>query len=290
MTRWKKTLGIVLILLLCLSFTLTGCAKSSDAPADSTAPTTEPTMEPTPEPAAEPIEITVLAAASLTEAFTEMAESFESEHEGISVVLSFAGSQECVAQIESGVAADIFASANTKYMDTVVAEGYVNTGAPVIFANNKLVAVCSKSVDPVPGFESLAEGDLMLVIADETVPVGKYTLAMLDNVTAAGTLPGYADKFLDAVVSKETNVKLVLSKVEMGEADCGIVYTSDAVSADQDAVYTVDIPGEYNVVATYPVAVLKESAHQDAAQLFLEYILSGTGSEILLKYGLSKPE
>ena len=85
-------------------------------------------------------------------------------------------------------------------------------------------------------------------------------------------------------------MKLVLSKVEMGEADCGIVYTSDAVYADQDAVYTVDIPGEYNVVATYPIAVLKESAHPDAAQLFLDYILSDTGSEILLKYGLLKPE
>jgi len=287
MTRWKRGLWIGSILLLCAVFALAGCAKPAEAPTDSTESPMEPTTEPV---AAKPTEITVLAAASLTEAFTEMAESFEAAHEDISVVLSFAGSQECVAQIESGVAADIFASANTKYMDTVVAEAYVEEDAPVIFANNKLVIVCSKSIDPVPAFESLAEDGLMLVIADETVPVGKYTLAMLDNVTAAGNLPGYADTFLEAVVSKETNVKLVLSKVEMGEADCGIVYTSDAVSADQDAVVTVDIPAEYNVVATYPIAPLAASENKEAAQAFIDYILSEEGSGIVMKYGLSKPE
>lgn len=286
----NKRVGLALILLLSLAIALAGCAKPAETP-DNAAPAVDASVEPTPEPiAAEPVEITVLAAASLTEAFTEMAESFEAAHEGVTVILSFAGSQECVAQIESGVTADIFASANTKYMDTMVEESYVEPEAPVIFANNKLVAVCSKSVDPAPAFADLAEEDLLLVIADETVPVGRYTLTMLENVTASGTLDGFSEKFLGKVVSMETNVKLVLSKVEMGEADCGIVYTSDAVSADPDAVYTVDIPGEYNVVATYPIAVLKESAHPDAAQLFLDYILSDTGSEILLKYGLSKPE
>lgn len=297
MARWKRGLGIGLILLLGASFALTGCANTAGTPVDSAAPTAAPAVEATAEiapestpEAAEPAEITVLAAASLTEAFTEIAESFEAEHQGMTVTLSFAGSQECVAQIEGGVAADIFASANTSYMDTVVEEGYADPTDPVVFASNKLIAVCNKSLDPAPAFESLADGELMLVIADKTVPVGKYTLTMLDNVTAAGALPDYAEKFMDAVVSKETNVKLVLSKVELGEADCGIVYTSDAVSADPEAVYTVEVPDEYNVVATYPIAMLKDSPQPEAAQLFLDYILSDKGSEILLKYGLSKPE
>lgn len=291
MKKGKRAPGIVCALFLCMTFALMGCS----APVSQIEPTAAPTatvetvvtIELT-SSSATPKEITVLAAASLSEAFTEMAQAFEQET-GIAVVLSFAGSQECVAQILGGVKADVFASASNSYMEELIEKGFVSKDETKLFAANKLILVCSKKLTPAPVFAGLAEKKLLLVIADETVPVGKYTLAMLEKITKAGLLPGFAEKFLAQVVSKETNVKLVLKKVEMGEADCGIVYTSDAVSADMEAVYTIDIPDEYNVTASYPASVLQNSQNKKAAQQWMDYLTSDRGQVFLEKYGLLKP-
>lgn len=278
-------------LVLCVAPALAACSAPASAPgATVAAPAATATAQPTEAPAEAPkVELTVLAASSLTESFTQLGKNFEAAHPDIKVAFSFAGSQDLVAQITSGVKADVFASASKSYMDALVEKGLVDKDAAKTFAGNKLVVVCRKDLSPMPAFADLGSKKLLLVIADETVPVGKYTLTMLDKVEKAGAIPGFKEKFLANVVSKETNVKLVLQKVVLGEADCGIVYTTDALTADQTKIATVAVPDEYNVPASYPAAALLGSAHPSEAKQFMYYILSDAGQATFQKFGFTKP-
>jgi molybdate transport system substrate-binding protein len=233
----------------------------------------------------EEVTLSVYAAASLTEAFTDIAAAYEEENPDVTVELNFAGSQALTTQIEEGGYADVFASANTKYMDQLTEEGYIESSE--LFAGNKLVIVVNNdSVDKVQTIEDLAADDVSLAIAESSVPVGKYSQTFLDNLTEAGT---YGDTFNEEVmanvVSSDLTVKDVLSKVELGEVDAGIVYTSDYVSADQDAVTTVEIEDDINVAAEYPIGTLAESENTETAQSFVDYVLSESGQSILSDYG-----
>lgn len=250
------------ILLFLLIFTLTLSACGPNAPQPATA------------------KITVFAAASLTDAFSEIGAAFESAHPGVDVTFNFGGSNTLRAQIEQGAPADIFAPANTREMDTLVAAGLVVE--PQTFATNQLVVVLPAS-NPggIATLEDLATPGIKLVLAAEEVPAGRYALASLGYLNSL-----YGDDFsqrvLSNIVSREENVRVVLTKVLLGEADAGMVYRSDAAMAD---VLTLEIPESANVTAEYPIAVLEEADQNLLAADFVAFVLSSEAQAILAKYG-----
>jgi molybdate transport system substrate-binding protein len=222
---------------------------------------------------ATPGELKVFAAASLTAAFTEIGEQFTNAN-GTKVTFNFAGSQALATQIQQAAPADVFASADIANMDKVTDL----VGTPQNFASNLLAIVVEKgNPKDVKGLEDLAKPDLKVVLAAEEVPAGMYAKQVLDKAGVSVT-----------PVSQEDNVKAVVTKVSLGEADAGIVYVTD-VTAGGDKVEGVDIPEGQNVTATYPIATVKASKAQDKAQAFMDLVLSDQGQQVLKKYGFLPP-
>ena len=261
---------------------MTGCAPAAMPAADPMQPPGN-AVPPTPTP--EPRTLTIFAAASLTDAFTEIGKNFETANPNVTLTFNFAGSQALRTQIEEGAPADIFASANTKEMDTLITGGFVIDGTQKIFLTNKLVVIVpADNPAALTNLEDLANPGIKLVLAAEEVPVGKYARQALDTMNGQfGS--DFKDKVLANVVSNEDNVKQVVAKVQLGEADAGIVYTSDAVAAPD--LKTIEIPAELNVIAKYPIATLIGSASADLAQAFIEYVLSPDGQAVLQKWGFA---
>jgi len=229
--------------------------------------------------------LTVYAAASLTDAFTEIGKAFEASNSGVTVVFNFGGSQNLRTQIEQGAPADVFASATTKEMDTLIAQNMVKAGAPKVFLTNRLVVILPKDNPAgVASLEDLSNPGLKLVLAAEEVPAGRYAREMLDNLN---TLFGadYKDKVLANVVSNEDNIRQAVTKVQLGEADASIVYVSDAVATPD--LQKIEIPADVNVIAEYPIALLVESANSDLANEFVVYVLSPEGQATLKKWGFT---
>ncbi|MFF7438254.1 molybdate ABC transporter substrate-binding protein [Streptomyces sp. NPDC008122] len=218
--------------------------------------------------------LTVLAAASLTDVFKTAGAAYEKSHPGTKLTFSFAGSQELVAQVSQGSPADVLVTADTKSMDKVKAE----TSAPAVIAKNRLVIATGKG-NPfkVDELKDLADTKLKVVLAAPEVPAGKYSKKILD-----------AQKITVKPVSQEPNVRAVLSKVELGEADAGLVYKTDAQSAE-DKVDAVEIPDAQNAVASYPAATLKDSKNAAAAAAFVTWLSSPEGQKILQDAGFQKP-
>ena len=224
--------------------------------------------------AAAPGEIKVFAAASLTAAFTELGRQYTAANGGTKVTFNFAGSQALATQIQQSAPADVFASADIPNMDKV--KDLV--GTPQNFASNQLQIVVEKgNPKGVQGLDDLANADLKVVLAAPEVPAGKYAAEAL----------GKADATVKPV-SQEDNVKAVVTKVSLGEADAGIVYATD-VTAGGDKVEGVAIPEELNVLATYPIATVKASQAQDQAQAFMDLVLSAEGQQVLKEYGFLPP-
>jgi molybdate transport system substrate-binding protein len=223
---------------------------------------------------ASPAEIKVFAAASLTAAFTELGQQYSSANGGTKVTFNFAGSQALATQIQQGAPADVFASADIPNMDKV--KDLV--GTPQNFASNLLQVVVEKgNPKGVRTLENLADPDLKVVLAAPDVPAGKYAQQALEKA-------GVTVK----PVSQEDNVKAVVTKVSLGEADAGIVYVTD-VTAGGDKVEGVDIPEELNVVATYPIATVKASKAPDKAEAFMDLVVSAQGQQVLKQYGFLPP-
>lgn len=245
-------------------------------------PATYPTKTP------EPVTLTVFAAASLTDAFTEIGAAFEAANPGVTVTFNFAGSQGLRTQIEEGAPVDVFASANTKEMDALVAGTFIAQDAPRLFLTNKLVVILpADNPAEIASLEDLEKPGIKLVFAAEEVPAGNYSRQALELMNAAYGAD-FKDKVLANVVSNEDNVKQVVAKVQLGEADAGIVYNSDAVAAPD--LQTIEIPIESNVIAKYPIAPLNESANAEISESFITYVLSDEGQAILAKWGFgSKP-
>ncbi|HET7517283.1 MAG TPA: molybdate ABC transporter substrate-binding protein [Actinomycetes bacterium] len=224
--------------------------------------------------AATPGDVKVFAAASLTAAFTEIGEQNTVANGGTKVTFNFAGSQALATQIQQAAPADVFASADLANMDKV--KDLV--GTPQNFASNLLAIVVEKgNPKDVKGLDDLASPDLKVVLAAPDVPAGKYAAEILGKA-------GVAVK----PVSQEDNVKAVVTKVSLGEADAGIVYVTD-VTAGGDKVEGVDIPREQNVLATYPIATVKASRAPDEAQAFMDLALSAEGRQVLKQYGFLPP-
>ena len=224
--------------------------------------------------AAAPSEIKVFAAASLTAAFTELGQQYTSANGGTKVTFNFAGSQALATQIQQAAPADVFASADLANMDKV--KDLVGTSQN--FASN-LLAIVVEEGNPkgVKGLDNLARPDLKVVLAAPDVPAGKYAAEILGKA-------GVAVK----PVSQEDNVKAVVTKVSLGEADAGIVYVTD-ITAGGAKAEGVDIPREQNVLATYPIATVKASRAPDEAQAFMDLVLSAEGQQVLKQYGFLPP-
>jgi molybdate transport system substrate-binding protein len=215
--------------------------------------------------------ITVLAASSLTNGFTALGAAFEGEHPGTKVTFSFGSSSDLETQIEQGAPADVFASADQKNMDKLVA-AQANGGAPVDFAKNKLaIAVEKGNPKGISTLADLAKSGLVVVLCDPSVPCGKFADEVLANA-----------KVVVTPKSREASVKATLSKVELGEADAAIVYVSDVASSGK--VDGVSIPDDVNVVTTLPIATVKGSKNAALAQAWVDFVVAHQG-ELVTKYG-----
>ena len=199
---------------------------------------------------------------------------------------NFAGSQQLAQQINEGAPADVFASANKKQMGAMIDAGSVISGTEQIFARNRLVVIYPKDNPAgLKDLNDLANPGLKLVLAAKEVPVGQYTLDFLDKAAADPALgTTFKDDVLKNVVSYEDNVKIVLTKVALDEADAGIVYLSDISGADAAEVGQIEIPDALNVIAVYPIAPVKESKHAELAQAFIDLVLSQEGQDVLARY------
>ena len=283
----KRLLSLTLL----LSIFLTACgASATPTPAPATeAPTLAPTeVPPTATPEPEPQSLTVFAAASLTDAFTEIGAAFDAANPGVTTTFNFAGSQALRTQIEEGAPADVFASANKTQMDAVIAASLITEGTQQNFLTNKLVVILpADNPAALEKLEDLANPGIKLVLAAEEVPVGKYSLEAFDLMNGSFGID-FKDKVLANVVSNEDNVKQVVAKVQLGEADAGIVYTSDAIAAPD--LKTLEIPADLNVIAKYPIAPLVKSENADLAAKFIEYVLSAEGQAVLAKWGFAPVE
>ena len=219
--------------------------------------------------------LTVFAAASLTEAFTDLAEAFEDEHPGVEVTLSFAGSPDLAAQIEAGAGAEVFASADEANMERIV-EGGLAGGTPEVFAMNGLtIVVEAGNPKGIGSLDDLAVDDLIVSLAAPEVPAGRYAAEMFD---AAGIAIG-ADSY-------EVDVKAVVARVALGEADAGIVFTTDVAAAGSD-VSEVRIPKELNVIGEYPIVVIEDAG--ELAEEFVRFVLSNAGKVALRARGFGTP-
>jgi len=239
------------------------------------------------DPAPAPATLTVYAAASLTDAFKELGKVLEGSHPGLTVQFNFAGSQQLALQIEQGAPADVLATADQRWMSYVTEKGLVDGGAAVFARNRLVVIVPRKNPARIEKLEDLARPGAKLVVAAEAVPAGKYSREALHNLAGApGFPPEYDRKVLANVVSQEENVKAVVAKVQLGEADGGMVYRSDVTPAVAPLVRVFEIPDPYNVIASYPIAVLKAAQNREAAREFVKLVSSDAGQRVLQQHGL----
>lgn len=262
-------------------FILIAAASACSAPAAINPASEALAGEPT--SASETVTLTVFAAASLADAFDEIGQNFERDHPGLQVKFNYGGSQTLRTQIEQGASADVFASANQNEMDTLIRSNFVMTGSSQLFLSNMLVAV-TPAANPagVSALADLAKPGLKLILAAKEVPAGNYSLQVLEKLeTSLGG--GYKEKVLANVVSYENDVKQVLSKIQLGEADAGIVYLSDTVAVPM--LKKIEIPVKDNVIAHYPLAVLDHSKQPILARAFVAFVLSGSGQAVLTKWG-----
>ena len=216
--------------------------------------------------------VTVFAAASLTEAFRELACGETGSG------FNFAGSQQLALQLEQGAKADVFASADQRWMD-YVQERKLIEGEARVFAHNRLVVIVPKS-NPgrIRRLEDLAKRGVKLVVGAEAVPVGKYTREAIENLAGEPGFPsGYSSKVLGNVVSQEENVKSVVAKVQLGEADVGFVYRSDVTREVSRYLTVLEIPKDANVLASYPIVVVAAS-DTAAARAFVDLVPGPRGS------------
>jgi molybdate transport system substrate-binding protein len=253
---YAKWLPIVL-----LAGVLIGCQSSS----------------PTPPPAQT---VTIFAASSLTDAFGELAQTFESQHPGTQVVLNFSGSSQLAAQLLEGAEADLFAAADLAQMARVAENGRIQSNTITLFAANQLTIITpADNPANIHTLTDLARPGVQVVLAASGVPIRQYT----DAVTAS-LPPDLQRRFYANVVSEENNVRQLTAKIALGEADAALVYTTDITPDIAPQVQQFAIPSAQNVTAVYPIAPLADAANPQLAQQFIAFVLSKSGQQILAKW------
>ncbi len=291
----KKTAALFLSLLMA-AFFAAGCAAPAPAPepAPTAAPTAEPTAEPTPEPAAEPVELVVFAAASMTEAMNEIAENYKAVAPNVTITYNFDSSGTLKTQIQEGADCDIFISAGQKQMNEldITADAAVNTegldfvlpGSRFNIVSNKVVLIVPEGSDKgIADFTDAATDKVALIaLGNSDVPVGQYAEEIYTNL-------GLWDQLnADKKISFGTNVKEVLSQVQAGSVDCGVVYSTDAATATGVTVVASAPEGSHKAI-TYPAAILNITRNQAAAEAFAEYLKSDACSAVFERIGFTIP-
>lgn len=218
--------------------------------------------------------LTVFAAASLTDAFTELGEAYERTGPGVEVEFSFASSSDLARQVVEGAPVAVYASADTANMDKVTGAGAAG-GTPVVFATNSAeIIVAPGNPLGIAGLDDLAERDLVVVVCASEVPCGAYA----DQIVERAGVDVTPDSF-------EENVRGVVTKVTLGEADAGIVYRTDVLAAG-DRASGVEIPDDVNVVAEYLIVSVSGDT---VADRFVEFVTGPDGQDVLATYGFSAP-
>lgn len=228
----------------------------------------------------EQVELTVFAAASLNESFTALGKTFEEQHPGTTVTFVFGPSSGLANQVNEGAPVDVFASASTKNMDDVVAAGNTATGdgAPKTFAQNTMeIAVPAANPRNIDDLADLADPQAKVALCQEQVPCG----------VAAGKVIEKAAMTVNPV-TREADVKAVLTKVELGEVDAGVVYVTDVKGAG-DKVRGIPIPADVNATTDYPIAITKQASHPEQAQEFIDFVMGEEGDRVLADQGFTIP-
>lgn len=275
---WRPALLAVWV----LPLSLLACDRPvGDAPGVTSAasPSAAPASAPAPTPKAE---VLVFAASSLTNVFGDLEKKFERDNPGADVVLNLAGSQALRVQIENGAKADVFASASEEHMHALQKAGLM--GKSTLLAENELVvAVPDDNPAKLERFADLPKAT-RIVLGAPDVPVGAYTKKLLARASASPELGADFEKKVEAhVVSREANVRLVLAKVELGEADAAIVYRTDVGAARK--VKTIPVPADLAERARYDIAVASQAPHADFAARWVTYVTGSVGQELLGKAG-----
>jgi molybdate transport system substrate-binding protein len=227
--------------------------------------------------------LTVLAASSLIDAFGELANRFEKQNPGVKVRQSFESSSTLLAQIQQGAPADVFASAAQEEMDTAVKNGLV-AGKPEIFVKNReIIMVPNDNPANIKEFRDVANPGVRLVLAQKDVPAADYALQILDKANAR-----YGEDFekqvLSNVVSRESDVRTSVNRVVVGDADATFGYASDYTPDIRDRVKVNPIPPDLNIIATYPIAALKDAKDPELAKKWVELVTSKYGQRVLKKW------
>jgi len=265
----RRTLPLVAVV---AALALTACGSSTGATTSSSSPTSSGSSASSWATGA----ITVFAASSLKESFTTIGAAFEAANPGVKVTFNFGASSTLATQITQKAPADVFASASQKTMDTVTTAGAAS--GPTVFAVNTMeIATPASPTVPVTSLADLAKPGVKVVICQKDVPCGAaaQTLFTQNNLTVTP-------------VSEEVDVKAVLSKVVLGEADAGIVYVTDVKAAGAKVVGVV-IPKDQNVTTTYPIAPITASTNAVTAKAFVDYVLSPAGQQVLAAAGFTSP-
>ncbi|ARF16000.1 molybdate ABC transporter substrate-binding protein [Sporosarcina ureae] len=256
------------ILFIVLAVFLAGCSDTNESEH------TESVNQKTPT-----VELLISAAASLTDALEELKEPFEKAHEGITVTYNFGSSGKLAKTIENGAPSDVFLSASSKDMNDMEDKGLLINESRIDFTENALVLITHQDSDrTISSFKEIdpAAMDHLAMGEPESVPVGRYTKETFESLDLWNSLQ---DKLVLG-----SDVRQVLTHVEMGNADYGVVYSSDAFVSD-DVKVLAEADADWHEQIVYPGAVVAESKHQDAAQLFLDYLTSDEGKETLQKFG-----
>jgi molybdate transport system substrate-binding protein len=260
--------GKTLSLLLAAGLALAACSRSSPTPGSS------------------PTKLTVLAAASLTQVFPEIGALFTRAHRGVTFNFSFGGTDQLAAQIQQGAPADVFAGASIKYGDQLAAANLIDPYRR--FCTNQLVLITpSSNPARITSLRALSTKSYKLVIGSQTVPVGTYSRTVLMNLDGVYG-PGYSASVMRNVVSNEDSVTSIVTKVELGEADAGFVYITDALAAGS-RVKHLDLPAGAQAVATYPIAAVKGSRRAAAALQFVDFVLTAPAQQRLMQAGFGTP-
>ena len=263
----------------------TAGASPSVAPsAASSAPSAVASTSPSPEA----VNLTIFGAASLSNVLKKVQQAYAASHAGTTLTISTDSSAALETQIEEGAPADVFLAADTTNPQKLV-DANLSAGAAVVFAANKLtIVVPSDNPGRVASPKDLAKPGLKVIAAGDAVPISRYAQQLIDGLAKQPDYPtGFASAYAANVVSKEDNVKAIISKLEIGQGDAGIVYVTDAAASTK--VKTIDVPDAANVPASYAGVVVGASTHQEAARTFLGWLTRADGQAVLQQFGFLPP-